>query len=63
MITAMLNMVYLERKKWSSFEDCERTVVELEALLFKTLYQWTTAYDCLHISTFPYFLDLLSFSS
>jgi hypothetical protein len=31
------------------------------AFFFKTLYQWTTAYDCHHISDFLDFLDLFSF--
>jgi hypothetical protein len=53
--SALLNVVYLERKKCRVFENCERMVVELKAFFFKTLYQWTNAYDCLHISSFPDF--------
>jgi hypothetical protein len=42
------------------FEDCERTVVELQAFFFNTLYHWATAYDYFPISEF---LSLCSFSS
>ena len=34
------------------FEDSERTVVELKAFFFNTLYQWMVAYECFHISSF-----------
>jgi hypothetical protein len=41
-----------------SFEDRVRTMMELKAVFFNTLYHWMTAFDC-----FYDFLDLLSFSS
>lgn len=45
---------------WREIND-QRSVVDLKTF-FKTLYQWTTAYVCLHISRYYYFLDLSSFS-
>jgi hypothetical protein len=33
-----------ERNGWS-FEDHERTLVELKALFFKTLYHWVATFD------------------
>jgi len=42
---AMLNVMYLERKKNDqSFEDCERMMVKLKAFFFKTLYQYMCVY-------------------
>jgi hypothetical protein len=60
----MMILLYLMWCIWGernnrSFEDCERTVVELKAFFFKTLYQWIVAYDCLHISNCLDFFDLL----
>jgi len=37
------------------FVDCERMVVELKAF-FNTLYQWTIAYDFVHIFSFHDFI-------
>jgi hypothetical protein len=40
-------------------------MVELKGFFFffsKTLYQFTTAYNCLHVSNFPNFLNLLNCS-
>lgn len=39
-----------------SFKDRERTVVELKALLFKTLFHWAAAFDS--NITYFHFLDL-----
>ena len=43
-------------------ENHERIVVELESFFFKTLYLWTVALY-LNLLSFPYFLNLLSYSS
>lgn len=45
-----------------SFEDHERTLVELKALFFNTLYYWATGFD-FNISSFLVFLDLFPSSS
>lgn len=37
-------------RNYRSFDDWERSVVDLKAFFFKTLYQWTADSDCLHIS-------------
>jgi hypothetical protein len=39
-----------------SFEYCERTMVELKAFFFKTLYHYLVAYNYFQISRFLIFL-------
>jgi hypothetical protein len=43
-----------------NFEDCNRTVMELKAILFKTVYGWMVAFNGSHVSNFREFLDLCS---
>jgi hypothetical protein len=38
-----------------------KTMEELMAFFFYTLYQWMIAYDCFYISSFQDFIDFLSF--
>jgi hypothetical protein len=51
--------VWRERND-QSFEDSERTVMELKAS-FYTLFQWIAAYDYFHISSFHDFFYLWLF--
>jgi hypothetical protein len=44
-----------------NFEDCERMVKEIKAIMLKSLYVWMTAYNCSHFSKFLKFLDVLFF--
>jgi hypothetical protein len=37
-------------------------MVDLKVFFFKTLYQWTTAYERFHITSYHDFLNLFSFS-
>jgi len=46
-----------------NFEDCERTVIGLKAIMFKSLYVWMIAYNSSRFSNFLEFLDLCSFFS
>jgi len=50
-----------------SFEDCERTTIELKAIIFKSLYVWMSAYNnsrsCESILFFFLSFFLLSSSS
>jgi len=39
-----------------SLEICERTMLELKASFFNTLYQWTASLNCFHFYTFRVFL-------
>jgi hypothetical protein len=39
-----------------NFDDYERTEVELKAILFKTLYEWMTAFNSSHFSNIFGFL-------
>lgn len=61
MISPCLMWCIRRERNYRNFEDYAWMMVELKAF-FKTLYQWTVAYDCLHISSFLKFLDLFSFS-
>jgi hypothetical protein len=54
------NTPKIDSKKFRRFEDCKKLVVELKT--FKTLYQWTAAFHCLHSSSFQDFLDHFYFS-
>lgn len=40
--------------------SCERTVLELKAMMSKSLYVWMAAYNSLRFSNFSKFLDLCS---
>jgi hypothetical protein len=41
-----------------NLKDCEKTVIELKAIMFETLYVWIVAYNCSLFSNFLKFLDL-----
>jgi hypothetical protein len=47
----------IEECNVQNFEDCERTVIELKAVMFKSLYYWMAAYNS-HFSIFLEFLNL-----
>jgi hypothetical protein len=60
-------LCYLTRCIWREINDCdfedyERTMIELKAVFFNTLYHWMTDFDCFQFFSFHDFLDLLSFS-
>jgi hypothetical protein len=60
MVPSCLLWCFWRERNDRSFEDCERTVVDLKSFFFKTLYHWTTALD-LNLLSFHDFLDLFSF--
>ena len=41
-----------------SFEDYERSVIDLKVLLFKSLYAWLAVYNSHHFSWFFEFLEV-----
>lgn len=45
-----------------NFKDCERMLVELKDILFKTLYGWMTSTNCARFSNLLEFLELCSSS-
>jgi hypothetical protein len=59
----MRNVVYLEERNARNFVDCERMVLELKAIIFKSLYVWMVAYGSSCCSNFLEFLDLCSSTS
>jgi hypothetical protein len=54
----VLNVVHLERRNARNFKDCERTVIELKAIVFNTLFVWVATYNCSHFYNFLRVLDL-----
>ena len=46
-----------------NFEDRNRTMVELKAFFFNTLYQWMAILGCFQFSSFRNFLDHFSLTS
>lgn len=43
-----------------NFEDCERKVIKLKVIMFKSPYVLMVAYNCSHFSNFLEFLDMYS---
>jgi hypothetical protein len=44
-----------------NFEDCERLIIELKAIMFKSLYVWMVVYNSSLFSNFLEFMDLCVF--
>jgi hypothetical protein len=51
---ASLCLMWCIWREWNakSFEDCERSVIELKAIMFKPLYAWLMLNNTPHFSTF-----------
>ena len=60
--SCLLWCIWRERN-YKSFEDCERTVVNLKSFFFNTLYHWAVAVDFPNLLGFPDFLECFSLSS
>jgi hypothetical protein len=62
---APLCLMWCIWREWNarSFEDCERLVIELKVIMFKSLYAWLVVYNSPHFSTFSKFLKLCSYIS
>jgi hypothetical protein len=62
--SSMLNVVYLERENARSFEDCERSVLELKTIMLISLNVLAAAvHNSPHFSNFLKFMDLCFYFS
>jgi hypothetical protein len=61
--SSVCNVVYLEITQYLNFEDCERRVIELKTIMFKSIYVWMIDYNSACFSNFLEFMDLYSSSS